>query len=220
VAAIPLVASGTPVSHRHLTLVKKEPPMFRSSQRAFAVVGLAVVTFVLLASGCGRDEAVFGDAASPIAPTATPSPGPSPTPIGSPGIVPGQPRWWVETDTPSYGRPAIEPSLPVVEGQPAITERDVREYIATHPPRFMDPSSPPTIKRIEFLPVQEVEVRLNMFISLPTDTLLCLVTLQGQWTVPPNIPVKGTPGPDAVLYQLYDARSGNYLGLKTGVEPD
>jgi hypothetical protein len=190
-----------------------------SAATRFLFVGLAVVTFVLLTGGCGRDEAVLGDVASPVASTATPSPGTSPTP-GPSDIVPGQPRWWVETDTPSLGGPAITPSLPVVPGQPAITEKDVRDYIAAHPPRFLDPATPPTVKRIEFLPVQDVEVRLNMFISLPTDTLLCLVTLQGQWTVPPNIPVKGTPGPDAVLYQLYDAQSGNYLGLKTGVEPE
>jgi hypothetical protein len=207
-------------------MIEKEHPMPRSSQRRFAVVGFAVLGCVMVASGCGRDEAVFGDAASPIAPTVTPLPGPAATPTGSADIVPGQPRWWVQTDTPAVGRPAIEPSLPVVPGQPAFTEQDVRDYIAEHPPRLWDPTSPPpTIKRIEFLPVQEVEVRLNHFISLSTDTMLCLVTLQGTF-LPPfgaalrEVPDGWTPSPDAVLYRFFNAQTGTYIGLQTGVESE
>jgi hypothetical protein len=134
--------------------------------------------------------------------------------------VPGQPRWWVETDTPSLGGPAIIPSLPVVPGQPAITEQDVRDYIAAHPPRFLDPATPPTIKRIELLPVQAVEVRINHQLARETDTLLCLVTLQGNWLPVQTSAGEATPGPDAVLYQVYDAQTGNYIALATGVEPE
>jgi hypothetical protein len=197
--------------------------MSRSSQRWFAATGIAVFGCLLIAGGCGRDEAVFGDAASPIQSMATPSPGPSPTPSGSADIVPGQPRWWAPTGTPVPGISAIEPSLPVVEGQPAITEQDVRDYIAANPPGPWDPASPPpTVKRIEFLPVQDIEVRLDHFIHLPTDTLLCLVTIQGKWLPPPgmDVPEGWKPDPNAVVYQIFNAQTGNLVARTSGVEPE
>ena len=118
----------------------------------------------------------------------------------------------------TIGLPAIVPSLLVVPGQPAFTEQDVRDYIANNPPSYTDTNEAIVVKRVEFLPVEEVEMRINHAVSVPRGTLLCLVTIQGKWTPPPFVVAVETQNPKSVLYQIYDAQTGNYLAETSGIE--
>lgn len=127
----------------------------------------------------------------------------------------------VEASGP-IGLPAIPPSLPVEPGKPAFTEEEAATYALAYLMVMPDPDyPPPTVLRVEFLPIAEVEVRINHPIAIvPRDALLCLVTIRGKFI--PELPHWATPsGPrdrNAVLYQIYDAHTGNYLAHTSGSE--
>lgn len=76
------------------------------------------------------------------------------------------------------------------------------------------------VKRVEFLAVEQVEVRIDHPVSVLPDSLLCLVTIEGSWVLPPRIKPVGTPHPDAVMYLIFDAVTGNYIAKTSGIESD
>lgn len=189
-------------------------------QRLVTLVMLMTLMSVWALSGCDSPDVA---PAGQVGGASAPSPSVRFTPIvGSPEPLasPASPDWTGR----AVGIPAIAPTLPVVAGRPSFTEQDVRVYVASHPPSVADPNGPaPVVERVEFLPVEQVESRINHGMSVPKGTLLCLVTISGQWVVPPGllppgVQAQGTPNPNTVVYQVYDAQTGNFMAWTSGVE--
>jgi hypothetical protein len=184
---------------------------------ATLLVSRAVVVSLTIMTGCGRDE--FADGGRAVAPAATetaPTLEGSPAATTSPGPATGTPDW----QEFSVGLPAIEPMLTMQPGSPSFTEQSVRDYIAHHPPSHVDPNRPIAVRRVEFLPVEIVEQRINHPVSVPPGSLLCLVTIKGTWVLPARFQATGTPDPNAVMYLIFDAVTGNYIARTSGIESD
>jgi len=77
-----------------------------------------------------------------------------------------------------------------------------------------------TVKRVEFLPVEDVEEKINHSVGVSRGSLLCLVSIKGTWVLPAKFQVVRTPDPDAVMYLIFDAVTGNYIAKTSGIESD
>ena len=115
---------------------------------------------------------------------------------------------------PRLGISAIHPQ-PVLArtanaSTPAFAAKDVESYIGTHPrPGKADVTGLVKVEKVEFLPTDKVNDRLKTTINRADSTLLCLVQLHGNFTAQAPRGVKGRPF--TVLYQVFDARTGDLL---------
>ncbi len=65
---------------------------------------------------------------------------------------------------------------------PAFTLEDMKTYLQSAPSCSGGPTlsgQPPTIETLEFVGCKELTDRLNLFIGLPDDALVCYVVLRG-----------------------------------------
>lgn len=115
------------------------------------------------------------------------------------------------------GVPAIRPeSAPVGPTGASFTAADVVAHIANCPvvgTGKLGVRGPLTVEQIEFLPSREVRERLSFETSMPGDTLLCLATLRGAFTV--SGPLGATPSNYTKAFRVYHAHTGNFLGQGT-----
>lgn len=177
-------------------------------------------SFVLSTNQSPEEAVVF---AGSLKPTALVAPGtfvPAPTPTLTLPTI-GPPRTPRATTTPcatspgARGMPLICPSNPAAPaGTPTFTETDVRRQLPLDT-AYIGPfarNSAATIATVEFLPAAEVGVRLNRGMNLPADQLLCVVTIAGDFILPP--PDTGYPPTaySAVILVL-DARTGNQIAV-------
>lgn len=104
------------------------------------------------------------------------------------------------------GTLAIRPSrTPTDLLTPAYTEQDVRAYLERAYPD-------PVLLQMECLPAREVEARFDLGPGEFGDRLLCVVTVQGEFSIgvpadPPRVVVFHR------AYLIFDGRTGNELGL-------
>jgi hypothetical protein len=100
---------------------------------------------------------------------------------------------------------------------PAFTVEDMKAYLQSAPSCAGGPTlsgQPPTIETLEFVGCKELTDRLNLFIGLPDDALVCYVVLRGPFRLtlmsyPPGA-VQGIPVSETVE-EIYDARTGDLL---------
>ena len=191
--------------------------MKAQSRIVIRIVLLAAIANLTLIAACGRDDALESDQAAggSANSSSVPAEG-TPSSTTAPGGMTVTSDWQEITK----GLPAIQPVLPIQAGVPSFTEQSVKDYIDAHPPREADTSQPVTVKRVEFLPIEVVEERINHPISVPRESLLCLVALNGKWILPARFNDVGTPDPNAVMYLIFDAVTGNYIAKTSGIESD
>lgn len=180
---------------------------------------LAVLAFtVIVALGCGSTDVESSGRGNQAEGT------PTIIVLATPVMVATVPPTSPVEDSGPIGLPAIPVSLPVEPGAPAFSEQSAADYVLANLLLAPDPDfPPPSILRVEFLPIADVEVRIDHPIAVvPRDALLCLVTVRGVFIpdLPPGVRATGTPDPNAVLYQIYDAQTGNYIAHATGIESD
>ncbi len=100
---------------------------------------------------------------------------------------------------------------------PAFTLEDMKAYLESATSCSGGPTlsgQPPTIDTLEFVGCKELTDRLNLFIGLPDDALVCYVVLRGPFRLtlmsyPPGA-VQGIPVSETVE-EIYDARTGDLL---------
>lgn len=105
---------------------------------------------------------------------------------------------------------------------PAFTLEDMKAYLQSAPSCAGGPTfsgQPPTIETLEFVGCKELTERLNLFIGLPDDALVCYVVLRGPFRLtlmsyPPGA-VQGIPVSETVE-EIYDASTGDLLVWGTG----
>ena len=123
------------------------------------------------------------------------------------------------SDTQPRGRSALKLTLNKV---PAFTVEDMKVYLQSLPSCAGGPTlsgQPPTIETLEFVGCKELTDRLNLFIGLPDDALVCYVVLRGPFRLtlmsyPPGA-VQGIPVSETVE-EIYDASTGDLLVWGTG----
>lgn len=115
-----------------------------------------------------------------------------------------------ERSMPAQGLQAITPSKTIASGQPAFTADEVVAWVTEHPfPYTTIGEAAPVIESIEFLTAQLANSRLGGVIPVADDTLLCLVTFKGAFSVETGAdsgPYRGT-----TAYWAFDASTGNVL---------
>ncbi len=154
--------------------------------------------------------------AEAAASTPVPSSGPRGRPLGTEVPHPA-------ADAPHgpAGIPAISRRLAATDAAtPAFSADDAKAFIEAHGVagvRF-EPTGPATIQSVEFLTERDVHARFGEGTGLPDDTLLCLVTVQGTFTVSgPSVPGQAPRTAIAhMAYQVFDAHTGNRLMQGTG----
>jgi hypothetical protein len=100
---------------------------------------------------------------------------------------------------------------------PAFTADDMRSYLQSAPVCAGGPTlsgDPPTIETLEFVGCKELTDRLNLYIGLPDDALVCYVVLRGPFhlrriSYPPGS-LHGVPVSQTVE-EIYDAGTGRLL---------
>ena len=105
---------------------------------------------------------------------------------------------------------------------PAFILEDMKAYLQSAPSCARGPTlsgQPSTIDTIEFVGCKELTDRLNLFIGLPDDLLVCYVVLRGPFRLtlmsyPPGA-VQGIPVSETVE-EIYDARPADLLVWGTG----
>ena len=105
---------------------------------------------------------------------------------------------------------AIRPRLGATS-PPTYTEQDAREYVARSGPwnpAFNAPA--PSIADVQFVTAQAACGVIGKRINRPDDTLVCLVTLRGDFAIlgPPRIAHLGT-----TEYLVFDSVTGNLIGV-------
>lgn len=115
------------------------------------------------------------------------------------------------TPQPADGHPGIPPRPNHPAGQAAFTEPDVRAYLQNNPPSLAASSKPaPTITKIEFLSVGQAESQLQTSLDgHPSNEVVCVVTLQGDFGVP--VPPGVAPESGHVGVIVFDGNTGNLL---------
>lgn len=112
------------------------------------------------------------------------------------------------------GWPGVKPRrTPSRPDEPAFDPEDVVAHIWSNPVEGtgkVSASAPVDVEKVEFMTARAASVRLGTTIEAPDDTLVCLVTLRGSFTV---------HGPQGISYtsdsgvRVYDAHTGNLLLL-------
>ncbi len=73
---------------------------------------------------------------------------------------------------------------------------------------------PPTIETLEFVGCKELTKRLNLYIGLADDALVCYVVLRGPFHLTQmSLPPGATPGARICqrVLEIYDASTGRFL---------
>lgn len=73
---------------------------------------------------------------------------------------------------------------------------------------------PPTIETLEFVSRDELTKRLNLFIGMGEDTLVCYAVLRGPFLMTRmSLPPGSAPGPhfSTTVLEIYDAATGRLL---------
>jgi hypothetical protein len=105
---------------------------------------------------------------------------------------------------------AIRPRLGVTS-PPTYTEQDARDYVERSGPWNPAYNVPaPTIADVQFVTAQAACGVIGKRINRPDDTLVCLVTLRGDFAIlgPPRIAYVGK-----TEYLVFDGLTGNLLGI-------
>lgn len=113
------------------------------------------------------------------------------------------------TPTPSTGIPAIPVATPSSDPtQPAFTADEATAYVQAHGFVRGHLSAKPSVTNVLFIPRKTLNSMLNGDgLSLPDDTLLCYVALEGEITFPGyNAPVTYHKG-----CIVFSAQTGNEL---------
>lgn len=105
---------------------------------------------------------------------------------------------------------------------PAFTLEDMKAYLQSAPSCAGGPTlsgQPPTIDTLEFVGCKQLTDRLNLFIGLADDALVCYVVLRGPFwmklvSYPPGA-IHGIPVSETVE-EIYDARTGDLLVWSAG----
>lgn len=139
--------------------------------------------------------------------TATIPPPPSP-PTSDPPITSG---------TGQIGSQAIMPHVvSAVPGQPTFTEEDVRTSIAANGLDLIRvrAEGPYQIEQVMFLSYAEARTQAGIYVGVPDDRPLCLVTVRGTFTLTgPPVPGKGpTIQTFTTMTLIFDGITGNRLG--------
>lgn len=175
-------------------------------------------SFALYTNQSPEGAVVFAQSLKPTA-LVTPEtfvPAPTPTltlPTIGPARTPRATTVPCATSSDSRGVPLICPSNPAAPaGTPTFSEADVRRQLPLDT-AYIGPfarNSAATIATVEFLSGAEVNARLNRGENLPDDQLLCVVTIAGDFILPP--PDAGYP-PTAygAVILVLDARTGNQI---------
>jgi len=166
-------------------------------------IGIVVMVFLcavfMVQFGVSGVVVALGPGAPP--PTVIPIPGGTPVPIGGGPVI----------EHYAKGIPAIQPRTTVTNpSMPAYAAEDVILYVKTHPMLdqvSFDPAI--VVDQIEFLTTRTVNTRLNIRLSLPDDTLVCLVKVHGTFTH--QNPLGGNPISSSNAYQVFDAHTGNLV---------
>ena len=166
-------------------------------------IGMVVTVFlcavVIIQLGASGAAVALGPGVPP--PTVIPTPGGTPAPIRGGPVI----------ERYAQGILAIQPRTTVTNPSvSAYTAEDVIQYVKTHPMRDQVSSDPTiVVDQIEFITTRVVNTRLNVSLSLPDDTLVCLVKLHGTFTH--QNPLGGNPISSNNAYQVFDAHTGNLV---------
>ena len=115
-------------------------------------------------------------------------------------------------------QPNRHSALKLIPNQvPAFTLEDMKAHLQSSPSCRGGPTlsgQPPTIETLEFARCKELTDRLNLFIGLPDDALVCYVVLRGPFrltlmSLPPGA-AQGIPISQTVE-EIYDASTGDLL---------
>jgi hypothetical protein len=190
--------------------------------RAAWVVCL-IIAAVLVLQGCGggataTSEAGQGRAAVPAAVPATPTALPPsatatiPSPPASRSSDPPVASW-----TNQAGSRAITPRVtPTVPGQPTFSEEDVRAFIVANGLDLIRvrAEGPYQIERVTFLPNAQARSQAGIYVGVPDDRTLCLVTVRGTFKLTgPYVPAQTpTVHTFTTMTLIFDGLTGNQLG--------
>lgn len=181
---------------------------------------LAGDTFLTLTTDQTPEQAVvFAESLKPTTLVAADAFVPTPTPtltIPTPLPLALTPRATVAPcpNAPATGgRRLVCPSnLGAPAGTPTFTEADVRRQYAPMPGDTgpFIAVTPPQIATVEFLTAGEVGVRLGRGMNQPDEQPLCIITLAGDFILPPPDPDYPPTAYNAVILIL-DARTGDWF---------
>lgn len=104
---------------------------------------------------------------------------------------------------------AIRPRLGITS-PPTYTEQDARDYVERSGPWNPAYNAPaPTIADVQFITAQAACGVIGKRINRPDDTLVCLVTLRGDFAIlgPPSVRHLGN-----TEYLVFDGTTGNLIG--------
>lgn len=156
------------------------------------------------------------DAGAPetLASETTVTPGPDPAHRVPDGQTPNEDIPPIKDIADHYrldGVPAITSQAASAPGEPAFTTDDVLDFLRTNPfPYQRKGSEDPVVELIEFLTAREAGARIGSTIQVPGDTLVCLVTLRGDFAVFDN-PSEPPLHASETGYYVFDATTGNLL---------
>jgi hypothetical protein len=121
--------------------------------------------------------------------------------------------------TPAKGTPAIGPRIMNAGHEtPAFSEQDAIDHVTKN--GFVSNMHQPgraSIEKVEFVHSSVVATRYRRAQDSPDDRLLCVVTLTGSFSVAttPDLdhPQAARPVTGTAVHVIFDAHTGNYLGL-------
>ena len=164
------------------------------SLRAGAVLGLSAI------AGLGASVVIATAAAAPNTPHVAP---PAPPPALSSAPSPQN------SDVP--GIAAIRPSLPDSGPQsPRISNADAAAFVMAHPPSETNTGAV-RVSHVDFVTAAQLKTE-GWDTGLADQRLLCRVQIEGTFTFP--APPGWHTRSGSVVYELFDARTGNLLLLK------
>lgn len=134
---------------------------------------------------------------SPNLPSPPQGPPPTPDPNGAPLV----------------GTSAIIPRTTTADpATPAFTAQDAANYVSMHPVNTGRAlaNGTITVAKVSFQTVRDINAQLGMGLYLAPDRLICLVQESGAFTVTGPA---GYNRDSTIAYELFDAHTGNYLGL-------
>lgn len=109
------------------------------------------------------------------------------------------------------GVPAVRPQHSPGGPNGAAFAEEVIAHITANPAAWeMGADRPPVVEQVEFLLSEEVRERPGFNSFMPADTLLCVATLRGPFTI--SGPRGATPQMCPKALRVYHAHTGNYLG--------
>jgi len=195
------------------------------------VLGVAALAFSTrdLAAGAGNPTATaVAIPTQPLPATISPRPGQNCTPgaktIATTTPSDGScgyrlPTSAAQTANFSQGVPAIKPRTAVTDPTtPTFADTDVTQYVATHLPQGrISAQGTVTVASVQFKPLDQTNAQLHTDLAIPTNTLLCVAELKGNFvlTGPPHVNADGTYSVRTTtlqtVYYIFDAHTGNLV---------